>query len=114
MYTIVNKVQLIGRLGNDPEMKDTKNGTKLAKLSLATDESYRDAKGNKVDNTQWHRLVAWDRNADFAEKFLTKGQQIAIEGRLVSGSYEDKDGNRRYTTDIHVNDFMMLGSKNKK
>lgn len=114
MYTIVNKVQLIGRLGNDPEIKDTKNGSKLAKLSLATDESYRDAKGNKVDNTQWHRLVAWDRNADFAEKFLTKGQQIAIEGRLVSGSYEDKDGNRRYTTDIHVNDFMMLGSKNKK
>lgn len=114
MYTIVNKVQLIGRLGNDPEIKNTKNGTKLAKLSLATDESYRDAKGNKVDNTQWHRLVAWDRNADFAEKFLTKGQQIAIEGRLVSGSYEDKDGNRRYTTDIHVNDFMMLGSKNKK
>ena len=114
MYTIVNKVQLIGRLGNDPEIKDTKNGSKLAKLSLATDESYRDAKGTKVDNTQWHRLVAWDRNADFAEKFLTKGQQIAIEGRLVSGSYEDKDGNRRYTTDIHVNDFMMLGSKNKK
>ncbi len=113
MYTLVNKVQLIGRLGNDPEIKDTKKGGKLAKLSLATDEGYRDAKGQKIDNTQWHRIVAWDRNAEVAEKFLKKGQQIAIEGRLVSGSYEDKDGNKRYTTDIHVNEFMMLGNKNR-
>ena len=113
MNTLVNKVQLIGRLGNDPEIKETKNGKKLARLSLATDESYRDAKGDKVENTQWHQLVAWDRNADLAEKFLKKGQQIAVEGRLVTGSYEDKEGNRRYTVDINVNDFMMLGSKNR-
>jgi len=112
MYTLVNKVQLIGRLGNDPEIKETKDGSKLARLSLATDESYRDAKGEKIENTQWHRLVAWDRNADLAEKFLKKGQQIAIEGRLVTGVYEDKEGNRRHTVDINVNDFMMLGSKN--
>ncbi|MFT6998180.1 MAG: single-strand DNA-binding protein [Cryomorphaceae bacterium] len=113
MYTLVNKVQLIGRLGNDPEIKETKNGKKLARLSLATDESYRDAKGEKVENTQWHRLVAWDRNADLAEKFLKKGQQIAIEGRLITGVYDDKEGNRRHTVDINVNDFMMLGSKNR-
>jgi single-strand DNA-binding protein len=113
MYTLVNKVQLIGRLGQDPEIREIKNGSKMAKLSLATDEGYRDGKGKKVENTQWHRLVAWDKNAEFAEKFLKKGQQVAIEGRLVSGSYEDKEGNRRYTTDIHVNDFMMLGSRNK-
>lgn len=113
MNSLVNKVQLIGRLGNDPEIKETANGKKLAKLSLATDEGYRDAKGEKVDNTQWHRLVAWDRNADLAEKFLKKGQQIAIEGKLVTGSYEDKEGNRRYTVDIYVNEFMMLGSKNR-
>lgn len=113
MYTLVNKVQLIGRLGNDPEIKETKNGKKLARLSLATDESYRDVKGEKVENTQWHRLVAWDSNADLAEKFLKKGQQIAIEGRLITGVYEDKEGNRRHTVDINVNDFMMLGSKNR-
>jgi single-strand DNA-binding protein len=112
MYTLVNKVQLIGRLGGDPEIKETKNGKKMAKFSLATDESYRDAKGEKVENTQWHRLVAWDRNAEIAEKFLKKGQQIAVEGRLVTGSYEDKEGNRRHTVDINVNEFMMLGSKN--
>lgn len=112
MNTIVNKVQLIGRLGSDPEIKDTKNGSKLARFSLATDESYRDAKGNRIENTQWHRLVAWDKRAELAEKFLRKGKQIAVEGRLVTGHYDDKDGTRRYTTDIHINDFMMLGSKN--
>ena len=113
MYTLVNKVQLIGRLGNDPEIKETKNGKKLAKFSIATDESYRDAKGEKIENTQWHRIVAWDRNAEIAEKFLKKGQQIAVDGRLITGSYEDKEGNRRHTVDINVNEFMMLGSKNR-
>ncbi|MCH2216419.1 MAG: single-stranded DNA-binding protein [Flavobacteriales bacterium] len=113
MYTLVNKVQLIGRLGNAPEIKETKNGKKLAKFSIATDESYRDTKGEKVENTQWHRIVAWDRNAEIAEKFLKKGQQIAVDGRLITGSYEDKEGNRRYTVDINVNEFMMLGNKNR-
>jgi len=111
MNSIVNKVQLIGRLGFDPEIKETKNGKKLARLSLATDESYRDAKSNRVENTQWHRLVAWDRNAELAERLLAKGKQIAVEGKLLTGKYEDKEGNTRYTVDIHVNDFMLLGRK---
>jgi len=113
MYTLVNKVQLIGRLGNDPEIIETKSVKKLAKFSIATDESYRDAKGEKVENTQWHKIIAWERNAETAEKFLKKGQQIAVDGRLVTSSYEDKEGNRRHTVDINVNEFMMLGSKNR-
>jgi len=111
MYALKNKVQLIGNLGNAPEVKTTESGKKLARFSVATNESYRNAKGEKVTETTWHNLVAWGKVADIAEKYLTKGKEIAIEGKLVNNSYTDKDGNKKYSTEVLVNEILMLGSK---
>lgn len=111
MNNLVNKVNLIGRLGANPEIRTLENGRKLARIRMATDEVYRDAKGEKKENTQWHTLVAWGDTAERAEKFLAKGKQIAVEGKLSHRDYTDKDGQKRYTTEITVNTFMMLGKK---
>lgn len=111
MYALKNKVQLIGNLGNAPEVKTTDSGKKLARFSVATNESYRNAKGEKVTETTWHNLVAWGKVADIAEKYLTKGKEIAIEGKLVNNTYTDKDGNKKYSTEVLVNEILMLGSK---
>jgi single-strand DNA-binding protein len=94
MYALKNKVQLIGNLGNAPEVKTFDSGKKMARFSVATSESYRNAKGEKVTETQWHNLVAWGKVADIAEKFLTKGKEVAIEGKLINRSYEDKEGKK--------------------
>ncbi len=109
MYALKNKVQLIGNLGNAPEVKTTESGKKLARFSIATNESYRNAKGEKVTETTWHNLVAWGKVADIAEKYLTKGKEIAIEGKLVNNSYTDKDGIKRFSTEIQVNEILMFG-----
>ncbi len=109
MKTLRNSAQLIGNLGMDPEVKETTNGKKFAKFSLATSESYRNKNGEKVSETQWHNLVIWGGLADIAQKFLKKGKQIAIEGKLSNRSYDDKEGKRRYITEIVVNDLVMLG-----
>ena len=111
MYALKNKVQLIGNLGNAPEVKTTESGKKLARFSVATNESYRNAKGEKVTETTWHNLVAWGKVAEIAEKYLTKGSEIAIEGKLINRSYTDKDGNKKYITEVQVNELLMLGSK---
>ena len=111
MYALKNKVQLIGNLGNAPEVKTTESGKKLARFSVATNESYRNAKGEKVTETTWHNLVAWGKVADIAEKYLSKGKEIAIEGKLVNSSYTDKEGIKRYSTEVQVNEILMLGSK---
>jgi single-strand DNA-binding protein len=111
MYALKNKVQLIGNLGNAPEVKTTESGKKLARFSVATNESYRNAKGEKVTETTWHNLVAWGKVAEIAEKYLTKGNEIAIEGKLINRSYADKDGNKKYITEVQVNELLMLGSK---
>ncbi len=111
MYALKNKVQLIGNLGNAPEVKTTESGKKLARFSVATNESYRNAKGEKVTETTWHNLVAWGKVADIAEKYLNKGSEIAIEGKLINRSYTDKDGNKKYITEVQVNELLMLGSK---
>jgi single-strand DNA-binding protein len=111
MYALKNKVQLIGNLGNAPEVKTTESGKKLARFSVATNESYRNAKGEKVTETTWHNLVAWGKVADIAEKYLNKGSEIAIEGKLINRSYSDKDGNKKYITEVQVNELLMLGSK---
>jgi single-strand DNA-binding protein len=111
MYSLKNKVQLIGNLGNAPEVKTTESGKKLARFSVATNESYRNTKGEKVTETTWHNLVAWGKVADIAEKYLNKGSEIAIEGKLINRSYTDKDGNKKYITEIQVNELLMLGSK---
>jgi single-strand DNA-binding protein len=109
MNSLRNKVQLIGNLGNDPEIITLESGKKLAKFSLATNESYKDASGNKVDNVQWHNLVAWNKTADIIEKYVTKGKEVAIEGKLTSRSYETKEGEKRYITEVVVNELLMLG-----
>ena len=111
MYALKNKVQLIGNLGNAPEVKTTDNGKKLARFSVATSESYRNASGEKVSETTWHNLVAWGKVADIAEKYLNKGSEVAIEGKLINRSYTDKDGNKKYITEVQVNELLMLGSK---
>ncbi len=112
MNTLRNSVRLVGNLGMDPEVKSFDNNRKLAKISIATNETYKNDKGEKITDTQWHSLVAWGSQAKFAEDFLKKGDEIAIEGKLSSRSYVDKDGNKKYTTEIVVNEFLKLGSKN--
>ena len=111
MSTLRNKVQLIGNLGNNPEIITLESGKKLAKFSIATNESYKNAQGEKVTDTQWHNIVAWNKTADIVEKYVTKGKEIAIEGKLTSRSYETKEGEKRYVTEIVVNELLMLGSK---
>ena len=111
MYALKNKVQLIGNLGNAPEVKNTENGKKMVRFSVATNESYRNAKGEKITETQWHNLIAWGKVADIAEKYLTKGTEIAVEGKLVNRNYTDKAGVKKYVTEIQVNEILLLGSK---
>jgi len=109
MNSLRNKVQLIGNLGNDPEIITLENGTKLAKFSIATNESYKNAKGEKVTDTQWHNIVAWGKLAEIAENYLTKGKEVMIEGKLMSRSYETKEGEKRYITEVKCNEMLMLG-----
>ena len=111
MFALRNKVQLIGNLGNAPEVRNTESGKKLVRFSVATNESYRNARGEKVTETQWHNLIAWGPIADIAEKFLVKGTEICVEGKLVNRNYTDKEGNKKYFTEIQVNELLLLGSK---
>jgi len=112
MQNLKNKVYLIGNLGMDPEVKKLENGGSLAKFSLATSDSYKNKDGEKVEETQWHNLVAWGPKAQFAEKYLKKGQQIAVEGKLTHRIYENQEGKKQYYTEVIVNDVQMLGSPN--
>ena len=111
MNALKNKVQLIGNLGNAPEVRNTESGKKLVRFSIATSETYRNAKGEKVKETQWHNLIAWGKVADIAEKYLTKGTEVAIEGKLMNNNYTDKDGNKKYSTEIQVHELLLLGTK---
>ena len=111
MYALKNKVQLIGNLGNAPEIKNTETGKKLARFSIATNENYRNAKGEKVTETTWHNLVAWGKVADLAEKFLLKGTEVVIEGKLINRSYTDKDGNKKFISEVQVNELLLLNGK---
>ena len=109
MNTLRNKVQLIGNLGNDPEIVNLESGKTLAKFSVATNESYKNAQGEKVTDTQWHNIVAWGKTAQIVEKYVGKGKEVAIEGKLTTRSWEDKDGIKRYTTEVVCNELLMLG-----
>ena len=111
MNTLRNKVQLIGNLGNNPEIITLDSGKKLAKLSLATNESYKNQQGEKITNTEWHNLVAWGKTADIIEKYVQKGNEIAIEGKLTNRSYDDKDGTKRFITEVVVSEILLLGNK---
>ncbi|MCE2613871.1 single-stranded DNA-binding protein [Flavobacteriaceae bacterium D16] len=109
MNALRNKVQLIGHLGQDPEILNLDSGKKLAKFSLATNEVYRDAQGEKTTETQWHNVVAWGKTADIIEQYLVKGNEVAIEGKLTHRSYESKEGDKRYITEVRCNELLMLG-----
>jgi len=108
MNHLRNRVNLIGNLGADPEVKELETGRKIARISLATSETFKNAEGEQVKNTQWHNLVAWGPRANFVEKYLKKGYEIAIEGKLNHRSYDDQDGQKKYVTEIVVNDILML------
>ena len=111
MSNLSNKVQLIGNMGNTFEITNLNKSKKVARLIIATNDYYYNKKGESVQNTQWHNLVAWNKNAELIENYVPKGKEIAIEGKLISRSYEDKEGNKRYVTEILVSEILLLGSK---
>ena len=104
-----NLVQLIGHVGQEPEIKNLEGGKKLANISIATNEVYYRENGDKVEQTQWHRVTAWGKTADIIEKYVTKGKEIGIEGKLTHRSYDDKDGNKRYVTEVIANEILLIG-----
>lgn len=108
----VNKVLLIGRLGNNPETRFTNTGTAVANFNLATSENWNDKNGQKQERTEWHRVVVWGKLAELCQKYLSKGRQCFVEGRLQTRSWDDKDGNKRYTTEIVATTVQFLGGPN--
>lgn len=111
MSNLRNRVQLLGNLGNDPEIIKFENGRRLAKFSIATTEIYYDNKGEKVQDTQWHNIVAWGKVAERSEKFLKKGSSVAVDGKIVYKKYEDNEGQKRFSTEIIMNEMVMLSKK---
>lgn len=109
MNAMKNSVQLIGNVGNDPEIKTFDGGKKVANITIATNDSYKNDKGEKVEQTEWHKVVAWGKTADIIEKYVTKGLQIAVEGKLTHRSYDDKNGEKRYITEVVANEVLLLG-----
>ena len=107
----VNKVILVGNLGKDPEVRHLDNGRAVANFSLATSETYKNKQGERVTNTEWHNVVLWTPLAEIAEKFLKKGSQVYIEGKLTTRSWDDQDGNKRYTTEVVGRELTLLGSR---
>jgi single-strand DNA-binding protein len=107
----INKVILVGNLGKDPEIRNLENGVKTARFSLATTESYRDREGNQTEHTEWHNITLWRGLAGVAEQYLKKGNSVYIEGRLRTREWQDKEGNKRYTTEILCDNMVMLGGK---
>ncbi|MDX2494293.1 MAG: single-stranded DNA-binding protein [Desulfuromusa sp.] len=107
----VNKVILVGNLGKDPELRYTPSGTAVVTFSLATTERYNDRDGNKQSKTEWHNIVAWRQLAEICGKYLHKGKQIYVEGKIQNRSYDDRDGNKRYISEVVMNEMQMLGSR---
>lgn len=109
----LNKAMLIGRLGQDPDVRQTQGGTSVANLSLATSSRYKDKNGEWQENTEWHKVVLWDKLADVASQYLSKGSQVYVEGPIQTRKWEDKEGRDRYTTEIRAYTLTMLDSKNE-
>jgi len=110
MSTLKNNVQLIGNVGQEPTITNLESGKKVARLSLATNENYKNSNGEKQTNTNWHTIVAWGKTAEIIEKYVTKGKEIAIEGKMTSRSYETKEGEKRYVTEVIVNEILLLSN----
>lgn len=111
MKSLRNSVRLVGNLGADPEVKEIAGGRKVANFTLATNETFKKANGDKVEETQWHNLVAWGKTAEILQKYVQKGQEVSVEGKLTNRTWEDKDGNKRYITEIVVNELLLTGKK---
>ena len=107
----LNKVMLIGHLGKDPEIRYTPDGAPVATFSLATSENWTDKSGSRQEHTEWHTIVAWNKLADLCKRFLTKGRQVYIEGRIRSRDWNDRDGNKRRTTEVIASQMVLLGSR---
>jgi len=112
MSTLKNHVQLIGNVGQEPTITNLESGKKIARFSIATNEYYKDAKGEKTQTTDWHTVVAWGKTAEIIEKYVSKGKEVGVTGKLKSRSYEDKDGITRYVTEVEANEILLLGAKN--
>ncbi|MCH5597091.1 single-stranded DNA-binding protein [Niabella ginsengisoli] len=111
MYALRNKVQLIGNLGITPEVKTLDGGKKMVRFTIATSEVYKNSKGERVKDTQWHNVVAWGQIADIASKYLEKGKEVAVEGKLVHRDYTDKSGVKKYFTEVQATELLLLGNK---
>ena len=111
--TIKNKIQLMGNLGKDPDIKSIGNDKKVATFSLATNETYYNAQGEKITETIWHNIVAWGKLAEVSEKYLNKGTEILLEGRLINRTYADKNGNKKFTSEVQVSELLMIGKRLK-
>jgi single-strand DNA-binding protein len=109
MNAMKNKVQLIGHVGQSPEIKTFDGGKKVANITIATNDYYINEKGDKVEQTEWHKVCAWGKVADIIEKYVEKGKEIAIEGKLTHRSYDDKDGIKRYVTEVVANEILLIG-----
>lgn len=109
MKSLRNSVQLIGRLGKDPELRTFDSGSQVVSFSLATTDVHKNQKGEKVEETQWHNIVIWGKPAETANKYLKKGNEVVLEGKLIHRSYETTAGEKKYITEINVNDFVMVG-----
>lgn len=103
-----NSVQLIGHVGQEPEIKTLETGRKLANITIATNDVYYKENGDKVEKTEWHRVTAWGKTAEIIEKYVTKGKEVAVEGKLTHRSYDDKEGNKRYITEVIINEILLL------
>lgn len=112
MNALRNSVRLIGHLGDDPKVRKLDSGRTVANFSVATNEVYYDQNGNKQSETTWHRLVAWGKQAEIIEKYVKKGSEIAVEGKLTNRSYDDKNGEKQYVTEVVVNEVLLLDKKN--
>lgn len=113
MKNLRNSVQIIGNLGSNPEVRELDGGKMVARFSVATNESYKSASGETVKNTTWHNFVAWGNTAKYISKYFSKGKEVAVEGKLANRSYEDKNGEKRFVTEIVVNEVLLLGKKDE-
>ena len=114
MNALRNQGQLIGYVGNEPEIMNLEGGKKRAKFSLATNETYTDASGERVVDTQWHTIIAWDRQAEVVEKYVQTGREVAVSGRIQTRSYEDAAGVKKYITEIKCAELLLLGKPEAK
>ncbi|WP_282117147.1 single-stranded DNA-binding protein [Cellulophaga baltica] len=111
MSTIKNHVQLIGNVGQEPTITNLESGKKVARFSLATNENYKDSKGEKQTDTNWHTVVAWGKTAEIIEKYVNKGKEVGLVGKLKTRTYEAEDGNQRYVTEVEANEILLMGTK---